>query len=202
MLAAAVTCQEHCSTKLSCTRQVHLGMQLQAHLCIIALRVYCSVRAQSLRLSLSCAAAAQAQLEEDMKRAAGEGQVHLDAQLQAEYYKIQEEAKSKTSRLRTDHEALRAAQVPGPPPAYLHEAHAQWESYTSQEEEPRYAAHASDRPLGGSPSGAPAAYHSYLHISQDGFWKGALAGLVFFCESACQMPHSVCALLRRQTRRR
>ena len=46
-----------------------------------------------------------------MKRAAGEGQVHLDAQLQAEYYKIQEEAKSKTSRLRTDHEALRAAQV-------------------------------------------------------------------------------------------
>ena len=121
-MAAAVTCQEHCSTKLSCTRQVHLGMQLQAHLCIIALRVYCSVRAQSLRLSLSCAAAAQAQLEEDMKRAAGEGQVHLDAQLQAEYYKIQEEAKSKTSRLRTDHEALRAAQVPGPPPAYLHEA--------------------------------------------------------------------------------
>ena len=57
-----------------------------------------------------------------MKRAAGEGQVHLDAQLQAEYYKIQEEAKSKTSRLRTDHEALRAAQVPSAPPALLHEA--------------------------------------------------------------------------------
>ena len=57
-----------------------------------------------------------------MKRAAGEGQVHLDAQLQAEYYKIQEEAKSKTSRLRTDHEALRAAQVPTALPAYLHEA--------------------------------------------------------------------------------
>lgn len=46
-----------------------------------------------------------------MKRAAGEGQVHLDAQLQAEFYKIQEEAKSKTSKLRTDHEALKAAQA-------------------------------------------------------------------------------------------
>ena len=46
-----------------------------------------------------------------MKKAAGEGQVHLDAQLQAEWYKIQEEAKSKTSKLRTDHEALKATQA-------------------------------------------------------------------------------------------
>ena len=37
--------------------------------------------------------------------------MHLDAQLQAEWYKIQEEAKSKTSKLRTDHEALRATQA-------------------------------------------------------------------------------------------
>ncbi len=62
--------------------------------------------------------AAQAQLEEDMKKAAGEGQVHLDAQLQAEWYKIQEEAKSKTSKLRTDHEALKATQA-RPPTARL-----------------------------------------------------------------------------------
>ena len=49
-----------------------------------------------------------------MKKAAGEGQVHLDAQLQAEWYKIQEEAKSKTSKLRTDHEALKATQARHP----------------------------------------------------------------------------------------
>ena len=46
-----------------------------------------------------------------MRKAAGEGEVHLDAQLQAEWYKIQEEAKSKTSKLRTDHEALKATQA-------------------------------------------------------------------------------------------
>lgn len=46
-----------------------------------------------------------------MKKAAEEGQVHLDAQLQAEFYKIQEEAKSKTSRLRADHDSLSTAQV-------------------------------------------------------------------------------------------
>jgi hypothetical protein len=59
--------------------------------------------------SLSCTA--QALLNEDMKKAAEEGQLHLDAQTQAEYYKIKEEAKSKTSKLRTDHEALKAGQA-------------------------------------------------------------------------------------------
>ena len=102
-----------------------LQTQLQAEVCIIAPFSCCSTcsYAMSLKLRLPWDAAAQAQLEEDMRRAAGEGQVHLDAQLQAEYYKIQEEAKSKTSRLRTDHEALRAAQVPATLPACLHEAH-------------------------------------------------------------------------------
>lgn len=47
-----------------------------------------------------------------MKTAASEGQVHLNAQLQAEFYKIQEEAKSKTSKLRADHDSLQATQVP------------------------------------------------------------------------------------------
>ena len=69
----------------------------------------CRVNTQVSTFCSCCAA--QAQLEEDMKKAAGEGQVHLDAQLQAECYKIQEEAKSKTSKLRTDHEALKATQA-------------------------------------------------------------------------------------------
>ncbi|EIE20863.1 RecF/RecN/SMC protein [Coccomyxa subellipsoidea C-169] len=53
---------------------------------------------------------AQEQLEEDMRTASNEGQVHLNAQHQAEFYKIQEEAKSKTSKLRSDHDSLQTAQ--------------------------------------------------------------------------------------------
>lgn len=37
--------------------------------------------------------------------------MHLDPQLQAEFYKIQEEAKSKTSKLRADHDTFQLAQV-------------------------------------------------------------------------------------------
>ncbi len=47
-----------------------------------------------------------------MRTASNEGQVHLNAQHQAEFYKIQEEAKSKTSKLRSDHDSLQTAQVP------------------------------------------------------------------------------------------
>lgn len=70
---------------------------------------HCSVKQPKGINSLSCAA--QAHLDEDVKKAAEEGQLHLDAQTQAEYYKIKEEAKSKTSKLRTDHEALKAGQA-------------------------------------------------------------------------------------------
>lgn len=70
---------------------------------------HCSVNQPKNTTSLSCTA--QAHLDEDVKKAAEEGQLHLDAQTQAEYYKIKEEAKSKTSKLRTDHEALKAGQA-------------------------------------------------------------------------------------------
>ncbi|BDA42403.1 Structural maintenance of chromosomes protein 1A [Coccomyxa sp. Obi] len=53
---------------------------------------------------------AQEELEERQRTAASEGQVHLDPQLQAEFYKIQEEAKSKTSKLRADHDTFQLAQ--------------------------------------------------------------------------------------------
>lgn len=55
--------------------------------------------------------AAQEELEDRQRTAASEGQVHLDPQLQAEFYKIQEEAKSKTSKLRADHDTFQIAQV-------------------------------------------------------------------------------------------
>lgn len=46
-----------------------------------------------------------------MAEAAGQGEVRLDAAQQAEFYRIKEEAKSRTSKLRADHDALQAAQV-------------------------------------------------------------------------------------------
>jgi hypothetical protein len=56
-----------------------------------------------------------------MRTAASEGQVYLNAQHQAEFYKIQEEAKSKTSKLRADHDSHQTAQVfPVAASAHLH----------------------------------------------------------------------------------
>ena len=55
--------------------------------------------------------AAQRQLEEEMAEVAGQGEVRLDAAQQAEFYRIKEEAKSKTSKLQADHDALLANQV-------------------------------------------------------------------------------------------
>ena len=55
--------------------------------------------------------AAQRQLEAEMAEAAGQGEVRLDAAQQAEFYRIREEAKSKTSKLQADHDALAATQV-------------------------------------------------------------------------------------------
>lgn len=46
-----------------------------------------------------------------MAAAAGDGQVRLDAAQQAEFYRIKEEAKSKTSKLAADRDALTAAQA-------------------------------------------------------------------------------------------
>ena len=55
--------------------------------------------------------AAHRQLEEETAAAAGDGTVRLDGAQQAEYWRIKEEAKSKTSRLQADHDVLAAAQV-------------------------------------------------------------------------------------------
>ena len=58
-----------------------------------------------------CVRAAQATLEERVRAEAREGELRLTDEQQAEFYRIQEEAGSKTARLRADHAALQAAQA-------------------------------------------------------------------------------------------
>lgn len=55
--------------------------------------------------------AAQAALEEQVRTEAAEGELRLTDEQQAEYYRIQEEAGSRTAKLRADHAALQAAQA-------------------------------------------------------------------------------------------
>ena len=60
---------------------------------------------------LSCPRAAQAALEEQVRTEAAEGELRLSDEQQAEFYRIQEEAGSRTAKLRADHAALQAAQA-------------------------------------------------------------------------------------------
>lgn len=55
--------------------------------------------------------AAQAALEEAVRAEAAEGELRLSDEQQAEFYRIQEEAGSRTAKLRADHAALQAAQA-------------------------------------------------------------------------------------------
>ena len=55
--------------------------------------------------------AAQAALEEQVRTEAAEGELRLTDEQQAEFYRTQEEAGSRTAKLRADHAALQAAQA-------------------------------------------------------------------------------------------
>jgi len=69
-------------------------------------------RTPRARLASSVAArAAQATLEEEARAEARDGELRLTDEQQAEFYRIQEEAGSRTARLRADHAALQAAQA-------------------------------------------------------------------------------------------